>query len=534
MTIAPGKKGPSREGAPWERDLGQDLDHLVEAYQVKVLVCLLREHEFEDYGIGPLVEEAQARGMEVRRLPIRDGDVPDDVQAVITLVDAIKTSAENGCNVAIHCIGGLGRTGTIAGCLLVRCGVAPDEAIRLLRQTRQTDAIPETAEQKDFVRHFADHLDESPSDKAASEDLVATLLARRPGGISRAAKAIQDSRGQGDRGLVGKVEAAVAADPAACITFDATGLATVTGAGQRFVGGRFSLRSIGELRAAVPTPTSRPESRRVRLSAIRDQTALTDIGALQAMAGEKVLFQVASQFNCLEAPGPHQVPVSQYLQDPTQGPRAAISAFPGALVRHYAAPTAEGGHFVQSKAHQLDLLAQALPREVGQVRGGYLQLDNIANLAKAAELLTGRFDHIRVGVHDQIQVVLGHNWDGGVRPGQQVAQVLTSTFAGGIYSPGARIKGHTETICRQLLRAAYLGTILAGLVLDKRQVILTMIGGGVLGNPHELIWDSICWAVDQAEGLAPRELDVVLNARESRAPQSADCEKRGGALVDAG
>ena len=34
----------------------------------------------------------------------------------------------------------------------------------------------------------------------------------------------------------------------------------------------------------------------------------TDIGSLQATAGPGMLFQVASQFNCLEAPGPFVTP----------------------------------------------------------------------------------------------------------------------------------------------------------------------------------------------------------------------------------
>ena len=62
----------------------------------------------------------------------------------------------------------------------------------------------------------------------------------------------------------------------------------------------------------------------------------------------RALFQVASQFNCLEAPGSFVVPVADYLHDPTQGPRASVSAFPATLVRHYAAPQPGGQRFVQA------------------------------------------------------------------------------------------------------------------------------------------------------------------------------------------
>src|SRR3989442_929187 len=77
----------------------------------------------------------------------------------------------------------------------------------------------------------------------------------------------------------------------------------------------------------------------------------------QAPAPPGSLFQVASQFNCLESPGEFVVPVAEYFNDPTQGPRASISAFPGTLVRHYAAPAPDGSRFVQTNdGPQLNLL----------------------------------------------------------------------------------------------------------------------------------------------------------------------------------
>jgi hypothetical protein len=152
------------------------------------------------------------------------------------------------------------------------------------------------------------------------------------------------ARPRGDRSLVERVEAAVAADPTAAITFDSVQRATVRGAGRSFAAGTFTTPSIGELLAKAkrgnPTPA--------RLSVLLGADALTDIGLLQAAAAAGTTFQLASQFNCLEAPDEIIVPVHRYLKDPTQGPRGAVSAFPGALLRHYAAPAADGARFVQS------------------------------------------------------------------------------------------------------------------------------------------------------------------------------------------
>ena len=371
-----------------------------------------------------------------------------------------------------------------------------------------------------------------------ANDLIAALLGGRREELEAANKAVLASRRRCDRGLVGRVEAQVAASPSSAIAFDASGLATVSGAGRSFCGGRFALRSIGELAGALPLQaSSRP--RQIRFSTLLGASPLTDIGALQAFSAPKSLFQVASQFNCLEAPHAAVVPVAEYLHDPTQGPRAAISAFPGALVRHYAAPAAGDERFVQSQARQVDLLAKALPAKLGRVRSGYLTLDSIADLTGTARALEERFEDLQIGVHDEVEVVFGCDWDGAVDGPRRIAQVLTSTFAGGSYSRGARIAGDLEVVCRQLLRAAYLGTLLAAAALGKRAVVLTMIGGGVFGNPHALIWESILWALDEAERRAPSALEVVLNARllgedVSRTAVASECQQRGGVLVDLG
>src|SRR5450759_5464986 len=84
--------------------------------------------------------------------------------------------------------------------------------------------------------------------------------------------------------------------------------------------------------------------------------------------------------------------------------------------------------------------------------------------------------------------------DGAVEGEPLIAQVFTSTLAAGGYGQEGAIAGQAEALCRQLLRAAYVGTLLAAVDLGKERVVLTMIGGGVFGNPHELIVDSIVWA----------------------------------------
>ena len=68
---------------------------------------------------------------------------------------------------------------------------------------------------------------------------------------------------------------------------------------------------------------------RLRLWVLDGASAATDVGGLQATAAPGSLFQAASQFNCLESPGPYVTPVAQYFHDRTQGPRARSRHFLG-------------------------------------------------------------------------------------------------------------------------------------------------------------------------------------------------------------
>lgn len=347
-------------------------------------------------------------------------------------------------------------------------------------------------------------LDDCDSSAATRRAVVA--------GLDDHLRAAIAAKGQGDASLVERVEAAVAADPAGTIRVDAAGHATVTAAGRRFAAGRFEVLRLCELRSralAARARAGRPAARR-RLWILDGASPATDIGALQASAAPGSLFQVASQFNCLESPGAFVTRVAEYLHDPTQGPRASVSAFPATLVRHYAAPGPDGARFVQATdGPQLDLLADVADRGVAAVRNGYLRSGDVTDPRAFARALDERFEAIAVGVHAGAEVVLGADWAGAVdTPHRTIAQVFTSTIAGGMYG-----SADDDALVRPLQRAAYLGTLLAAAALGQRRVALTLIGGGVFANPIRTIWDAILWAADRIEPYLHADLSIVVNGR---------------------
>src|SRR4051812_35909819 len=129
---------------------------------------------------------------------------------------------------------------------------------------------------------------------------------------------LRANAGRGDRSQVGRAEEVVRADPRAAFTFDDGGFATLTAGEDIWLAGRFELPSIAELRRrAAATPAAGAGA---RLWVLDGASPATDVGGMQATSGEGTLFQVASQFNCLESPGPFVVPVADYFHDLTQGP----------------------------------------------------------------------------------------------------------------------------------------------------------------------------------------------------------------------
>lgn len=147
MTICPGKKDAARR---WRRDLDVDLDD-IKAWGATTVLTLIEEHEFRLLQVEDMESQVHDNGMKWFHLPIKDFSVPDR-----RFVDAWKTTGaeihrrlDAGERILIHCRGGLGRTGLVAGVILVERGILPKEAIRQIRAVRP-NAI-ETSEQEVYV-----------------------------------------------------------------------------------------------------------------------------------------------------------------------------------------------------------------------------------------------------------------------------------------------------------------------------------------------------------------------------------------------
>lgn len=146
ITLLPGRRD-------YDRELEDDIRALRESGVTHAL-SLLTDNELAFHGVSQLPELMRRAGIEHLQVPVIDQQPLTRPQwrEVLAYLDR-GTSA--GGRIAIHCVGGLGRSGMVAAAYLVkRGGLAPEDAIARVRQSRSQRAI-ETPAQESFVRGLA-------------------------------------------------------------------------------------------------------------------------------------------------------------------------------------------------------------------------------------------------------------------------------------------------------------------------------------------------------------------------------------------
>ncbi len=171
MSILPGRRCSGRV-AKAPRDIERDAVALA-TLDVDAFVLLVEDHELIACGVPTFSTVLADHGILVIRYPIIDhqtpGDrssaprplsrrphsghvvpAPGDIAAFDDLVRAIEVRLGEGQTLAVSCHGGLGRTGTLAACLLKRAGLDAETAMAVVRRTRP-GAI-DHASQEAFIR----------------------------------------------------------------------------------------------------------------------------------------------------------------------------------------------------------------------------------------------------------------------------------------------------------------------------------------------------------------------------------------------
>ena len=108
------------------------------------------------------MREATRIGQDVvyERHPIVDLNVPEQMDSIL---DAIDAALDDGKTIYVHCWGGVGRTGTVVGCWLVRHGSAGPAALdqvakwwKDVGKSHRVPQSPETSDQRAYVHRWSE------------------------------------------------------------------------------------------------------------------------------------------------------------------------------------------------------------------------------------------------------------------------------------------------------------------------------------------------------------------------------------------
>jgi protein-tyrosine phosphatase len=126
------------EAASWRR---QGLD---------TVISLLEDAEVAELGLAAEPELCEQAGLRFVRFPLPDCGVPDSGQAVSELVSAVVAELRAGRGVGIHCRIGVGRSASLAVCVLAALGVPVEAAWAAVQQARGL-LVPDTPAQRVWV-----------------------------------------------------------------------------------------------------------------------------------------------------------------------------------------------------------------------------------------------------------------------------------------------------------------------------------------------------------------------------------------------
>jgi protein-tyrosine phosphatase len=148
----PGRLGilPRPRGGDW-------LDDEIRSWKsagLDVVVSLLTADESVELDLEQEAQTCKNQGIEFVSFAIPDRGVPASRRETSELLKRIYGFLAAGRSVGIHCRQGIGRSGLMAGSLLILWGTKPSDAVTQISRVRGCE-IPETAEQQTWLVDFA-------------------------------------------------------------------------------------------------------------------------------------------------------------------------------------------------------------------------------------------------------------------------------------------------------------------------------------------------------------------------------------------
>lgn len=118
---------------------------------VDTIACLLEMAEIRELGLKDEKILSEGLGMRYQPFPIADRGIPASRAKAMAFADDLAQQLREGRGVVIHCRAGIGRSGVIGACVLMKLGFSHAEAFALLSAARGL-SVPDTSAQLRWVK----------------------------------------------------------------------------------------------------------------------------------------------------------------------------------------------------------------------------------------------------------------------------------------------------------------------------------------------------------------------------------------------
>jgi protein-tyrosine phosphatase len=138
--------GPfDRRGSHWQSYQEQGVD---------LVVVLTEPQEYLVFAGRDLPDFYRAEALDVIQVSIPDHGLPPDPDLFEDALSRVEQAGQAGRTIAVHCLAGIGRTGTFLACLAVKnLGLAGDQAPAWVRE--YVPSALETPAQVEYVKKYA-------------------------------------------------------------------------------------------------------------------------------------------------------------------------------------------------------------------------------------------------------------------------------------------------------------------------------------------------------------------------------------------
>ena len=120
---------------------------------INTVVSLLESQEVQELELRDEASLCASLGIEFLQFPIADRGTPHSLPATLAIADDLVKRLRHEEGIGIHCRAGIGRSGLISACVLLRLGVPFADVFPILTRARKV-IVPDTAAQVEWVRNF--------------------------------------------------------------------------------------------------------------------------------------------------------------------------------------------------------------------------------------------------------------------------------------------------------------------------------------------------------------------------------------------